>query len=104
MKYDQRRAEITGFLATQGKVTMLDGPARGEKRKLSHNAVTPLNSVSVAKTLAAISSEPAAPAALAVEASTAAAPAATASTNTATAEKSGVAFCQEMFGDLGQFS
>ena len=103
-KYDQRRAEVTGFLTNTVKVTMLDGPAKGEKRKLAYDAVTPVSTASVARALANSSAEPAAPAALAVEASTAAAPAASASTNTATAAQSADAFCQAMFGDLAPFS
>ena len=97
---NQRPADVTGLL----KVTILNGPAKGEKRKLPYEAVTPVSAVSVARTFATVSEEPAAQATLPVEASTAAAPAATASTNTATAAKSGDAFCQAMFGDVGQFS
>ena len=83
-EYDKRQAEATG-LSSKAKVTMLDGPAKGEKRKISYDAATRVSAIPVAKRRATSLEEPAAPAALAAQASTAAAPAATRSAEAATA-------------------
>ena len=38
-KYNERTAKVTGLISRAAKVTMLDGPAKGEKRKVAYNQI-----------------------------------------------------------------
>ena len=115
-KYNKRTAGVKGLLTKFIKVIMLDGPAKGEKRKFPYDSVKVIANDSVAKKLAkdpGASGPSAAPsAAPAAQASTSAAPAAQASTTAALTlpmsaeaanEKTAPDVCKTLFGNLSAF-
>ena len=85
------------------KVQMLDGPAKGEKRKFPYDAVTVVSADSVAKKLAKGPEKSAPPAAPAAQASTQAAPTATGSAEATPEEKDPYAIGKALFGNLQGF-
>ena len=115
-KYNKRTAVVEGVLTTCIKGKMLDGPAKGEKRRSAYDKVKVIAEHSVAKKLAkdpGASGPSAAPsAAPAAQASTTAAPAAQASTEAAPTlpmsdeaanEKTAPDVCKALFGNLSAF-
>ena len=110
-KYDARGAEVVGLLSRQVKVILLDGPAKGEKRKFPYDAVTAVSADSVDKKLANYPTKSDPSAAPAVQASTeaSAAPAAQATTgaaassNAAAETKEPDAIVKALFGNLSGF-
>ena len=95
-KYNERTAEVTGLNSRQAKVTMLDGPSKGEKRKVAYNQIKLKSKGPPAKKLFAQ---------LGVASSAAAAPQGAAAGVAATLPRNAdpsapAAACMEMFGKL----
>ena len=103
-KYNERTAEVTGLISRMAKVTMLDGPAKGEKRKVAYNQIKVKSKEPPAKKLFAqfggASSPAAAPEAPKASAEPGAAPVAVATLSTAADPTAPDAACLEMFGNL----
>ena len=103
-KYNERTAKVTGLISRAAKVTMLDGPAKGEKRKVAYNTIKVKSKEPPAKKLFAqfggASSAAAAPEAPKASAEPGAAAVAVATLPTAADPTAPDAACLEMFGNL----